>query len=205
MRASGLPLDALAKSAFLKHLQHRSVTRQYLCCEFAQSCRAGNQSQMTHQSRTNALALISVNNHEGDLAYSGRRDDVASTTNNDWLAVIFRNRDQGNVIGEIDIREKTDFVFGEVPLYSEKSSVKRLRAGAVDGLNQAFPIAGPKRANFYAASISQRLDGRIFCSIRRGRLLPLRVAADCDVVRSPETEIRSSDKSMMILLFIQMR
>jgi hypothetical protein len=162
MRASGLPLYALSKSAFLKHLQHRTICRQHVRSEFAQFCLAGNQSEVPHQSCANTLALISVDNHESELAYSGRRDDVASTANNDRMAVIFRNRHQGDVIDKIDIHEKAYFVLGKVAFRSEEPPVKRLWTGAADGRHVLGSILGPKRANFDAVPISQRLDSGIF-------------------------------------------
>jgi hypothetical protein len=158
----------MAKSALRKHLQHCFVVWQHLRSKLAQPSLTGNHGEMTHQSRTDTLTLISVDNHESEFTLIGPRDDVASTANNDGVAVFFRNRDQGDVIDKIDIHEKADFVLGKVAFRSEEPPVKRLWTGATDGPHVLVSILGPKRANFDAVPISQRLDSGMFCSVRRG-------------------------------------
>ena len=90
---------------------------------------------MTHQSCADPVALISVYDHKGHFGCSGCGDDVTSTANNSRITLLFRNRDQGDVINKIDIHEEANFLFSKGSFCSEKSPMNRLWTSVIDRLN----------------------------------------------------------------------
>src|SRR5207249_1414224 len=117
---------------FAEDLEHRRVLRQHVGDQLRQAGIARNPREMPHQMPAETLSLISIDNDEGDLCLAGLHDDVASTADNGEASVLVSQRDEGDMIAEIDLHEEIDFPLRETSLHRKKSSLQRLCAGAPD-------------------------------------------------------------------------
>src|SRR5215211_2142659 len=89
--------------AFLEHPQHRDVVWQDLRDQLPEPGTAGDRGEVAHQGRADTLPLVLVDDGESHLRRPGLDDDVASAPDDHRPSALVRHRDQGHVIGEVDI------------------------------------------------------------------------------------------------------
>src|SRR5262245_38531629 len=110
---------------------------------------------MAHQCGPDALPLEFVDHSERDLSRSGLHDDVASAADNHLSAAFFHHRYQSDMVDEVDIHVKRDFLFRETASDTEETAIERLVAGAADRFDEAGLIVWSECADFDPASIAQ--------------------------------------------------
>src|SRR5690349_3849092 len=93
----------------LEYFQHRGVVRQNLGDQFSKSGAAGDGGEMAEQRRSDALPLVLVYNGERHLGRPRLDDDVTPTANDRRSLAFFHDRDQGDVIDEVDVQVGGDF------------------------------------------------------------------------------------------------
>ena len=103
MHDSSLAFRSEVEPAFLEHLEHWGVARQDLCDQFLDTATSGNRSEVAHQPRADALALVLVNDGESDLSLPRLDDDITSAADDHWSPLFFHHCDQGYVIDEVNI------------------------------------------------------------------------------------------------------
>src|SRR5262245_54164333 len=142
VRDASLALHADWESAFLEYVQHRDVSGKDFRNQLLDPGATGNGGQMMHECPAETLALILVDHGESHLRLPGLNDDVTCAAHDHGLAALVNDCNQRDVIDEIDMQEKLDFRLGKVALHRKEAPVKRLRAAARDGCDQAGPIVG---------------------------------------------------------------
>jgi hypothetical protein len=113
-----------------------------------------------------ALALVRVDDHKGDLGPAGFDDNVASAADNDRPAVLIDQRNQCDMVVEVDIHEESDLLRGEATLHGEETSLQRLHSGAADRGEHVVLVIGSKRADFDLASVAEMFDCVAFTGYR---------------------------------------
>lgn len=160
MHNVGLSSRRRVQSAFLENFQHCSVLRQDFGDELLEPGIPGDRGKMTHQGGADTLPLVFVDQGEGHLSTTGRKDDVAAGTYNVWSSAFLCDDDQGDLADKVDVREELQFLFGKMTSYRKETAAEGLGAGTADGLFKPVPILVPERADFNAASIAQCLNRR---------------------------------------------
>ena len=145
----------------MEHFQHRSVVRQYLRDQLIEPAIARQNREMTHQDAADALPLIGVDYHEGDLGLARPHHDVASGAGNRRAAVFIDFRDQCDMVFEIDVEEERDLLLRKVLFGSKKSALDLLRTRTFDRSQHLLFVASAKRADFNQAAITQMFHNRI--------------------------------------------
>src|SRR5438105_2394707 len=115
---------------------------------------------MAHEDRANTLTLIGIDHDESYLSLAGLDNDIASTSD-DRRSVFIDLRDERDMVFEIDVEKKRQFLLRETLLWYEKASSQRLRAGSSDGREHLGSVIGTKCANFNRTPVAKMLDGRI--------------------------------------------
>jgi len=108
---------------------------------------------MTHQDRAEAAALPGIDDNERHFGSSRLEDYVPATPDDDLVAGLVCERDNRDMIFEIDVHEEGTLVVREVALHDEEATVQRLRAGLSDRGEHVSFIFAPERADFYLAAI----------------------------------------------------
>ena len=75
----------------------------------------------------------------------------------DLAAGFLRERDNRDMILEIDVHEEGALLVREVALHDEEAALQRLRAGPFDRSEHVGLILPPKRADFDLAAVAQKL------------------------------------------------
>src|SRR5208337_2074623 len=101
VQCSWLMFDSKGEAAFLKHFQHRSIVGKDLCGERLKPCLTANLGEMPHQ---------------------------ACATHDSRPTVLLDFGDESHVVEEVDIQEICDFLFRELALQPEETTIKRLGA-----------------------------------------------------------------------------
>src|SRR5262245_32362269 len=114
---------ARLETELTENLPHGGVLRQDFGDQLAQTRPAGDVNEMTRQQRADPLTLIVVDYDKGDLGLAGLGDDAASATDDDLVSVFLGQRDQGGVIGKIDIHEEGDLPLRETALDRKETSL----------------------------------------------------------------------------------
>src|SRR5439155_20200313 len=115
---------------------------------------AGDDIEVAHQQRAYALPLIIVDHDKGDLGLAGLDDDVASAADDALAPILLGERDQGHMIGEVDIHKEGDFFLREAALERKETSSQRLRACTADRGEHVVLVVGPQRADFDIAAVA---------------------------------------------------
>src|SRR5262245_33583836 len=186
----GLALDAKRQSALLEHFQHRHVIRQDLSDQFLEPGSPGNRGEMMHEGRAETLPLILIDHGESDLGPSRLYDNVTCATRNHAPTAFVHDRDQCNVIDEVDVQEKRDFRLPKVSFYRKETTVSGLRAAAAGGGDEVGPVVRSKRADFDPASIAQRLECRIVGRFQHDRQLFARPSSNGSELNSVDCQTR---------------
>src|SRR5262249_26147466 len=121
--------------------------------------------------RAETLPLIPIDDGESDLGLSRLYENVTSAAGDHAPTAFVHDRDQCDVIDEVDAQEIVDFRLCEATFYRKETTVKGLRAAASDGGDEAGPVFRSKRTDFDPASIAQRLACRIVGRFQHDRQL----------------------------------
>src|SRR5271169_2995897 len=117
---AGFSLHAATEAASFEDSQHRCVGRQHLGDEFVKAGFARNDDDVTQEGRADSKPLILIDDRECNLGLLRVLDNVAAATGNNLLSVSFQNCDQRHVRHEVDVYEKSGFIFGEMALYRKE-------------------------------------------------------------------------------------
>ena len=113
---------------------------------------------MAHQGRADTLPLVLVDDGKSHLGCPRLSDNVTPASNNHRSSVLFDYGHEGDVVGEVDVHEKCDFLLREAALGSKEAAEERLRAGASDSGNKAGSVIWPEGADLDLAPVAQCLD-----------------------------------------------
>ncbi len=127
--------------------------------------------------RSQALALIAVDDDESDLRSAGFNYNIAPATHDGRAAIFVSKCDQRDMIAEVDLHEEVDFLLREAALHREKAPLQRLGACALDCGEHVVLVVRPKRPDFNLASIAKLFDGSIVPSLGHDHLPAVR--EDC--------------------------
>jgi hypothetical protein len=116
MDDTGIARSFCTQATLLEYLQHRHIVRQDLGRQFLKSEVTGNRREMVHESFSDALSLVAVDNHESHLGLARFDEDVAAPTYDDAPTVLLKLGHQGHMVDEVNIHEVGDLVLGEIPL-----------------------------------------------------------------------------------------
>jgi len=128
------------QSAFLKQLQHRAIFRQDLGNELANAPLFGDVCEMAHQQGADAPSLIIVDDKKRQLRLAWLHEHVAPATNDRWMAAFVNQRNQGNVLGEIDINEEIDLLFGELSSGNKEPAIEGAIAGSSNDGSESMAV-----------------------------------------------------------------
>lgn len=104
--SASFALCAQGQAAFLEHSEHGGIFRKNLGDEFLKTRLASEADQVAEQRRTNALALILVDDGESRLGPSRIHDDVAPAAGDDRARGLVNHRHEGDVGGEINVQKE---------------------------------------------------------------------------------------------------
>src|SRR5215471_19206907 len=112
----GIAACSCTEAKSVEHFQHRCILGKNLRAQFLQSRVAGDRKQVSHQHRSDSIALVGIDDNECQLSLTRLHDDVASACNDHTLAAFVDFPNECNVIDEIDVHEEGDLLFGEASL-----------------------------------------------------------------------------------------
>ena len=93
MHNVGLSSGRQVQSAFLENCQHCRILGQDFGDEFLEPGIPGDRGEMTHQCCADPLPLVFVDQGEGHLSTTGRKDDVAAGTYDVWSSAFLCDDD----------------------------------------------------------------------------------------------------------------
>ena len=112
---------------------------------------------MTHQDRADATSLPGIDDDKRHLGAPRLEDDVPAASDDDLAAGFLRERDNRDMILEIDVHEEGALLVREVALHDEEATLQRLRAGLSDRSEHVGLILSPKSADFDLAAVAEKL------------------------------------------------
>src|SRR5258708_37078136 len=104
-----------AEGELSEYSYHRGVFGQDFCRQLLESGVACDLDEMTHQDRADAAALPCIDNDKCHLGPSRLVNNVPAAADDDLAAGFVFNRDNLDVIFQIDIKEEGKFLVPEVP------------------------------------------------------------------------------------------
>src|SRR6185369_3889528 len=116
---------------------------------------------MTHQDRAEAASLPGIDDDKCHLGPSRLEDDVPAAPDDDLSAGFLCERDNRDMILEIDVHEEGALLVGEVALHDEEATLQRLCAGLVDRSEHVRLVLPPKRADVDPAAVAEKLACRV--------------------------------------------
>src|SRR5262245_47671237 len=133
---------AHGKSTLREYLEHRCVIRQDLGAQLLEPGCSGDGDEVAQQRGADPLALVSVDDDEGQLRLPRTDDDVAAATDDDRAPLLLQRGDQGDVGDEVDIEKVGDLAFREAALRREEAAIEGFWAASADGCEQIFAVRG---------------------------------------------------------------
>jgi len=112
---------------------------------------------MTHQDRTDAASLLGIDDDKRHLGPPRLEDNIPAAGHDDLAAGFLCERDNRDMIFEIDVHEESAFLVREVALHDEKATLQRLRAGLTDRREHVSLIIPLKSADFDLATVAEKL------------------------------------------------
>src|SRR4029077_7597594 len=109
----------------------------------------------------NALALELINHKEGQLRHPRGADDIAAATDDLRLPTVCDRGNESDMADEIDIQEKGDLLWVELPFWHEETAGEGLDAEATYRGEHVVSIVGSEGANLDATPAAQPLSCRI--------------------------------------------
>src|SRR5882724_1974388 len=132
MEYLGISASGGVEAELSEYLYHRGVFRQDLCCQFLQSGVARDLDEMAHQDRTDAAALPCIDDDKCHFGLPRLEQNVPATAYDDLAAGFIGDRNNRDMILEVDIKEEGALLVREVALHDEEPALQRLCAGLFD-------------------------------------------------------------------------
>src|SRR5438552_1830658 len=124
MECLGIPAWAGAEAELSEYFNHSCVLGENFCCQFLQSGIASDLDEMAHQDRANAASLPGIDDDKRHLGPSRLEDNVAAAPGDDLAAGFLRERDNRDMILEIDVHEEGALLVREVTLHDEEATLQ---------------------------------------------------------------------------------
>src|SRR5882672_8941673 len=121
---------------------------------------------MTHQDRADAASLPGIDDDKRHLGPSRLEDNIPAAADDDLVAGFLCERDNRDMIFEIDVHEEGAFLVREVALHDEEATLQRLRAGLSDRSEHVSLILPPKSPDFDLAAVAEKLAGSVVGGLR---------------------------------------
>ena len=112
------------ESELFKYFSHRDVLGQNLSRQFLQSGFARKPGQMTHQDRADATSLPGIDNDKCHLGPPGLEDNVPAASGNHLTAGFLCDRDNRDMVLEIDVHEEGALLLREVAFHDEEAALQ---------------------------------------------------------------------------------
>lgn len=155
MQCPQICVPGRGKSELSKYSYHCRVFGQNLCRQLLQAGVAREDDKMTHQDGADPSALPSVNDDKCHLGSPWLEDDVSAAADDDLLVRLICERDDCDMIYEINLCEEGALTFREMTLHREEATLQRLSARFSDRrehVSLVLPTNGP---NFDSAAIAE--------------------------------------------------
>jgi hypothetical protein len=107
------------------------------------------------------LTLVPVDDRESDFGLDWRHTDISSCAHDELPSCFLRDRDQGDVLVEIDVQKEVLLPFREIALGREEAKVPRPGPDLADGRHERFAVFRPVGANYDLTPVAQPLGRRI--------------------------------------------
>ena len=147
---------------FLEDAQHRLVIGQDVRDQLPEACATADGDQVAHESGTNPLALVVVDESESDFRYMGAHDKIPAATNNRRLASLIRHGDQRNLFVTKSTSVKWATSLSEKCRFTvKKRKANGCVADAAERCHQSGAITRPPGSNLDGGAVAQRLDRRV--------------------------------------------
>ena len=140
-----------------EYFYHRGVFGQNFCRQFLQSGIARDLDEMTHQDRADAASLPGIDDDKCHLGPPRLENNVPAASGDDLAAGFLCERDNRDMILEIDVHEEGALLVREVALHDEEATLQRLCAGPFDRSEHVGFILPPERADFDLAAVAEKL------------------------------------------------
>lgn len=112
---------------------------------------------MPHQCGANPPGLIVVNQREGRLGLAGLNNDVAAASDQGRVPVFIHDRDQCDLLDEVDVEEIVGLFLGNLALDCKEAIVECFRACARERRTPAVEVLRTLGADRDRAPVTQRL------------------------------------------------
>ena len=166
MERLGIPVRGGAEAELSEYFNHGDVLGQNFCCQFLQSGIARDLDEMTHQDRADATSLPGIDDDKRHLGAPRLEDNVPAAPDDDLAAGFLCERDNCDMILEIDVHEESALLVREVALHCEEATLQRLGAGLSDRSEHISLILSPKRADVDLAAFAEELACSVADSLR---------------------------------------
>ena len=111
---------------------------------------------MPYQCGANTPGLIVVDQREGGLGLAGLNDDVAAAADQGRAPVFIRDRDQSDVLDEVDVKEKVGLFLGNLAFDCKVAMVECFRACARKRRTPPIEVLRTLGADRDRAPVTQR-------------------------------------------------
>jgi hypothetical protein len=145
---------ARSEAELCEHFQHRGVSGQDLRSQFPQAGIASDLDEVVQQDWADTASLPGIDDHEGHLGSSGLEDNVSATSDDYRSACFLGERDERDMILEINIHEEGTLLLREAALHDEKATLEGLCAGSSDRSEHVGFILRSKRSDFDLAAVA---------------------------------------------------
>ena len=98
-----------AQAAFLEDFQHRTIVRQNVGDQFREPGVPRDRNEMAQQCGADGLSLVLIDNSKREFGLSGLHDDIAPAADDRGPPSFLNDRDQRDMIDEVDIDEEMRF------------------------------------------------------------------------------------------------
>ncbi len=124
------------------------------------SALAPDRRQMSQERGANPLGPIFVDEREDNLGLAGLDDDVAAAADQGRAPVFIRDRDQRDMLNEVDVEEIVGLFLGNFPFDRKETKVERFRACPRERRAPAIEVLRTLGADRDRAPVMQRLGTR---------------------------------------------
>src|SRR5882724_4035023 len=132
MECLRIPARGGAEAELSEYLYHRCVLGQNFCRQFLQPGIVCDLDEVTHQDRADAAALPGIDDDKCHLGSSRLEDNVPAAAADDLASGFFCERDNRDMIFEIDVHEEGAFLVRKVALHDKEATLQRLLDGLTD-------------------------------------------------------------------------
>jgi hypothetical protein len=117
---------ASLETKLAEHLRMAAFSGRTSDYKFVEASCARQVQQVLRQHRSDPLAWIGIDHHEGNFGFTGLGHDVASAADDHAPAAFVDCRNQRNVVDEVDIQEEKPSPSLEIRAWSQRSGAAAL-------------------------------------------------------------------------------